>query len=64
MSLSPNASARLRPQMLARRAAWEKRCPEAVIGGAGAWHAFLLRRRNVPLTGERVEVLRLHVPQT
>ena len=38
--------------------------PGAVIGGAGAWHAFLLRRRNVPLTGERVEVLRLHVPQT
>ena len=25
---------------------------------------FLLRRRNVPLTGERVEVLRLHMPQT
>jgi hypothetical protein len=24
--------------------------PEAVIGGAGAWHAFLLRLRNVPLT--------------
>jgi hypothetical protein len=25
---------------------------------------FLLRRRNVPLTGESVEVLRLHMPQT
>jgi hypothetical protein len=38
--------------------------PEAVIGGAGAWRPFLLRRRNVPLTGEKGEVLRLHVPQT
>ena len=26
--------------------------------------AFLLRLRNVPLTGERAEVLRLHAPQT
>src|SRR4029453_3509307 len=41
-----------------------KTVAEVVIGGAGAWHAFLLRRRNGPLRGERVGVLRLHMPQT
>jgi len=50
VSLSPNASARLRPQMLPAGGAGET-VPEAVIGGAGAWRPFPLRLRNVPLMG-------------
>ena len=41
-----------------------KPCARLYLGGAGAWRPFLLRLRNVPLTWGRVEVLRLHMPQT
>ena len=38
------------PDVYPRRRRGQERLPRLFIGGAGAWHAFLLRRRNVPLT--------------